>query len=222
MRVVVTGASRGIGQELVRQLVARGDEVFAGMRRPHDLPGARVLPLDVTDAASVAAFARSIDGALDLVINNAGSYGGPTQSLGQMAGELALPDVLSTFDTNAAGPLRVSVALLAHLRRGQTRKLAHITSGMGSIGDNTSGGYYAYRMSKAALNMMSRSLAVDLRPEGFISIVINPGWVQTDMGGSHAPLPVAESVRNLLARIDEATPADSGEFLNWKGGRYEW
>jgi NAD(P)-dependent dehydrogenase (short-subunit alcohol dehydrogenase family) len=222
MRVVVTGASRGIGRELVHQLVARGDEVIAGMRTPHELPGARVLPLDVADAASVAAFARSIEGALDLVINNAGVYGGPTQSLRQMAEDLELPDVRSTFDINATGALRVSIALLAHLRRGSAKKLAHITSKMGSIGDNTTGGYYAYRMSKAALNMMSRSLAIDLCGEGFISIVLNPGWVQTEMGGTHAPLPVRESARNLLLRIDAATSADSGEFLDWKGGRVEW
>ncbi len=93
---------------------------------------------------------------------------------------------------------------------------------MGSISDNTSGGYYAYRMSKAALNMMSKSLAVDLRAEEISSIVINPGWVQTDMGGDNAPTPVEESVRGILHVIDAATLADSGEFLNWKGNRYPW
>lgn len=98
----------------------------------------------------------------------------------------------------------------------------HVTSGMGSISDNTSGGYYAYRMSKAALNMMSKSLAVDLRAEEISSIVINPGWVQTDMGGDNAPTPVEESVRGILHVIDAATLADSGEFLNWKGNRYPW
>jgi NAD(P)-dependent dehydrogenase (short-subunit alcohol dehydrogenase family) len=228
MRVVVTGASRGIGLELARQLIARGDEVDAGVRDPATadelrVTGARIHALDVAAPASVAAFASALgEAAIDLVINNAGFQGGPTQSLRQMAGDLALPDVLRTFDINAAGALRVTVALLPHVRRGAGKKLVHITSGMGSIADNGSGGYYAYRMSKAALNMMSKSLAVDLRGEGIVSFVINPGWVQTDMGGSHAPTPVDESVRNILARIDAATLSESGEFLNYKGGTYPW
>jgi NAD(P)-dependent dehydrogenase (short-subunit alcohol dehydrogenase family) len=228
MRAVVTGSNRGIGLELARQLIARGDEVDAGARNPATADelratGARVHALDVGDPASVAAFARALgDAAIDLVINNAGFSGGPSQSLRQMAGDLALPDMLRTFDINAVGALRVTVALLPHVRRGGGKKLVHITSGMGSIADNGSGGYYAYRMSKAALNMMSKSLAVDLRGEGIISFVINPGWVQTDMGGEHAPTPVDESVRSMLARIDAATLAQSGEFLDYKGGTYPW
>jgi NAD(P)-dependent dehydrogenase (short-subunit alcohol dehydrogenase family) len=93
---------------------------------------------------------------------------------------------------------------------------------MGSIEDNTNGGTYAYRMSKAALNMMSRSLAADLRGERIVSVVINPGWVQTDMGGPSAPTPVEDSVRGILREIDRATLEDSGAFLNWKGDRYPW
>jgi NAD(P)-dependent dehydrogenase (short-subunit alcohol dehydrogenase family) len=111
---------------------------------------------------------------------------------------------------------------LPHLRRGSGKKLVHVTSGMGSIGDNASGGFYAYRMSKAALNMMSRCLAADLRGEGIVSVVINPGWVQTDMGGSSAPTTVQDSVAGILREVDRATLADSGEFLNWKGNRYPW
>src|SRR5205085_4703504 len=132
-------------------------------------------------------------------------YGGPRQSLRQMAEQLALDDVAQTYDVNAIGALRVAVALLPNVRRGAGKKLVHVTSGMGSIEVNTSGGYYAYRMSKAALNMMSMSLAVDLRSEGIVSIVINPGWVQTEMGGGRAPTPVDESVRNILMRIGETT-----------------
>jgi len=231
MKVVVTGANRGIGLELVRQLAARGDHVEACARTPDAAPElaalagdhVRVHPLDVRDAASVRALAGALgDTAIDIVFNVAGVYGGSRQSLRQMAEDLELGDVTSTLDVNATGALRVTVALLPHLRRGAAKKLVHVTSGMGSITDNTSGGYYAYRMSKAALNMMSRSLAVDLRPEGIASVVINPGWVQTDMGGASAPTPVDESVRGILRVIDGATLADSGEFLNWKGNRYPW
>lgn len=226
MRVVVTGANRGIGLELVRQLLARGDTVEACARTQNselDGLGANVHRVDVTDPATVRALAESLaDAAIDIVFNVAGIYGGPRQSLPQMAEDLALADVAHTYDVNAIGALRVSVALLPHVRRGQAKKLVHVTSGMGSIGDNASGGYYAYRMSKAALNMMSRSLAVDLRGEGIASYVINPGWVQTDMGGASAPTPVDESVRCILREIDRATLADSGEFLNYKGNRYPW
>ena len=219
MKTLVTGANRGIGLELVRQLKERGDDVIACARsssKELDALGVRVEKLDVRDAASVRSL--KVDGVLDLVFNVAGVYGGPKQSIKQMAEDLELRDVIETFDVNAVGPLRVAVALRPHLRKGS--KLVHITSGMGSISDNTSGGYYAYRMSKAALNMASRSLAVDLKGDGIISVVINPGWVQTDMGGKSAPTPVDESVRGILREVDKATLADSGEFLNWKGNRY--
>lgn len=231
MRVVVTGANRGIGLELVCQLHARGDTVEACARRPADadalgrLAGDRVRlhAVDVTDPEAVRGLAGALEGAaIDCLYNVAGSYGGSTQSLGQMADALALPDVAATYDINAMGPLRMTLALLPHVRRGQAKRLVHVTSGMGSIADNTSGGYYAYRMSKAALDMMSKSLAVDLAGEGIISVVINPGWVQTDMGGARAPTTVEDSVRGILRETDAVTVADSGSFLNWKGGRLPW
>ena len=227
MRAVVTGANRGIGLELARQLVARGDTVDAGARDPEKAGelralGCRVHQLDVGDARSVEAFARAVEGAVDVVINNAGVHGGNRQSLRQLTEDLTLGDATRTFDVNALGPLRVSLALLPQLRRGTAKKLVHITSGMGSIADNGSGGSYAYRMSKAALNMAAKTLAVDLRGEGITSIVINPGWVQTDMGGERAPTPVTDSARAILQRIDEVTLDQSGEFINWNGKRYPW
>ncbi|MGZ3473492.1 MAG: SDR family oxidoreductase [Polyangiales bacterium] len=219
MRIVVTGANRGIGLEIVRQCVARGDEVFAGARDPdkaHDLLALRaaVFRCDVADDASVRAFAFAVEGPLDVVINNAG-----------VTGHLAsfeafdVDDALRTFSINALGPARVTRAFLPHLRRGKTKKVLSITSGMASIEDNRSGGAYAYRMSKAALNMMNRSLAVDVRGEGITCCVINPGWVQTSMGGKSAPTPVADSVRGILARLDEMTLEDSGSFLDWQKGK---
>ena len=227
MRSVVTGANRGIGLELVRQLLERGDEVHAGVRDPDRAdelramarPSLRIHRLDVTSDASVAALASALaDQPVDVVLNVAGTYGGPHQGVDRFDAE----DALRTFDTNALGALRVSLALLPRPRRGATRKLVHVTSGMGSIADNTSGGSYAYRMSKAALNMMARGLAIDLRRDNITSFVINPGWVQTDMGGPSAPTPVEDSVRGLLRCIDAATLDVSGEFLDWKGGRYPW
>ncbi|MEJ7601980.1 MAG: SDR family oxidoreductase, partial [Kofleriaceae bacterium] len=179
----------------------------------------RIHAVDVTLDADVAALATTLgDAAIDLVLNVAGDYGGDRQRITN----LDLAALMRTYDINAVGALRISLALLPHLRRGTGKKLVHVTSGMGSIGDNGSGGFYAYRMSKAALNMMSKSLAIDLRPEGVFSAVINPGWVQTDMGGPSAPTPVADSVRMMLHEIDTATLAASGEFLDYKGGRYPW
>ena len=225
MKYLVTGAGRGIGLELVRQLRARGDDVIATVRddrsseQLRELPGVRIEPCDVSSEASIAGLAARLgDAALDVVINNAGVWGGERQSLARFDAV----EAMRTYQTNALGPLLVSIALLPHVRRGTAKKLLHITSGMGSIGDNTSGGSYAYRMAKAALNMASRSLAHDLAHEGIASAVINPGWVQTDMGGGGAPTPVADSVRGILARLDELTLATSGSFLNWRGGTYPW
>ncbi len=228
MRAVVTGANRGIGLELVRQLVARGDEVDAACRRPEDaaelraIAGVRVHRCDVGDGASVHAFAAELgstdSGAIDLVINNAGVSGGQHQSLR----DLDFAEAMRTFEIDALGPLRVAIALLPHVRRGGGKKLVAITSGLGSIADNRSGGFYGYRMAKAALNMAAKNLAVELRGEGIVSIVINPGWVQTDMGGKHAAVAVGDSVRGILRIVDSAGMEVSGEFFDWKGGRYPW
>lgn len=228
MQIVVTGASRGIGLELVRQYLGRGDAVVAACRSPDGATALhalgreygdrlRVLACDVGDDDSVAAFAAALEGtAVDLLINNAG--------VGDWAGLDAVntADALRVYNINALGPLRVTRALLPHLRAGKGRKVAHVTSGMGSIGDNSSGGAYAYRMSKAALNMASKSLAIDLADDGIVSVVINPGWVQTDMGGAGAPLTVQDSAEGMMARFDELTPAHTGAFLNWRGGEYAW
>jgi NAD(P)-dependent dehydrogenase (short-subunit alcohol dehydrogenase family) len=225
MRVVVTGSNRGIGLEIVRQLVMRGDDVDAVTRKgqvvyedPADAhPNVRILHCDVTDDNAVRALAAELgDAAIDMVINNAGVSGGSHQSQRDMS----FDEALATYNVDALGPLRVSLALLPHVRRGGVKKLVHITSGLGSIADNRSGGFYGYRMAKAALNMMSKNLAVELKSEGIASYVINPGWVQTDMGGPHAAITPAESVKGILRTIDTATLEDSGEFLDWKGGRY--
>jgi NAD(P)-dependent dehydrogenase (short-subunit alcohol dehydrogenase family) len=227
MRILVTGANRGIGHELVRQLVERGDDVDAVSRTPQEIvyedkaadSRIRLFRCDIADDASVRALAAELgDAAIDMVINNAGVGGGNRQSLR----DLDFAEALRTYNVDALGALRVSLALLPHVRRGQVKKLVHVTSGLGSIGDNKSGGHYAYRMAKAALNMMAKNLAMDLRGDGITSIVINPGWVQTDMGGPHAAITVKESVRGMLRVIESATLAQSGEFLDWNGGRYPY
>ena len=224
MRWVITGTNRGIGLELVRQLAERGDEVVATARDVARADALRdlaerhagrvtVRACDVRDDASVRALAESLEGApVDVLVNNAGVMGRLTS-----LEDLDLDDAMQTFDANALGPLRVSRALLPHLGRGARRCIVHISSGMGSISDNTSGGAYAYRMAKAALNMANKSMSVDLAGRGFVCVVMNPGWVRTDMGGEGAPLPVEVSAKNLLARIDGFGPSDNGAFVNHDG-----
>jgi NAD(P)-dependent dehydrogenase (short-subunit alcohol dehydrogenase family) len=224
MNAIVTGANRGIGLELVRQLLARGVTVEAACRRPDDAhelraTGARVHALDVASDASVGALARTLDGvAIDLVINNAGMYGDARQRMADFDYAAAT----RTFETNALGALRVSQAFLPHLRRGTGKKIAHISSAMGSIGTMSSPGDLAYRMSKAALNMISRSIALELHDDHIISIVVHPGWVRTDMGGPNAPTTAAESARGILTQIDAAGVIDSGQFVDFEGTRCAW
>lgn len=228
MRTLVTGANRGIGLEFVRQLAARGDQVVAVARDPEgakDLgalaaahAGVRLVRCDITSDADIAALATALQGAtLDLVINNAGVMGKMTS-----LEDLDLGDMTRTYDINVLGPLRVARAALPALRRGQGKKMIAVTSGMGSISDNSSGGAYAYRASKAALNMAVKSMSVDFAREGLICCVINPGWVQTDMGGKSAPTPVDASVRGMLQKIDGLGPGDTGRFLDFKNSDFAW
>ncbi|MEZ0314827.1 MAG: SDR family oxidoreductase, partial [Myxococcota bacterium] len=190
MAVVITGANRGIGLALVGTWLARGAEVIATAR---DVKLAtelnamlangklRVLPLDVASDDSVKAFADAVgDATVDVLINNAGVSGG-----WDTLADVSIDNILQVFNINAVGSLRVTRALLPRVPK-RTGKLIHMTSQMGSIDDNTSGGAYAYRMSKAALNIASKSLAVDLSGRGIISVVVHPGWVQTEIGGRSA------------------------------------
>jgi len=229
MRWVVTGANRGIGLEMVKTLAARGEEVLATARdlaRADELRAlaeassgrVEIVACDVRSDADVARVAAAVgERTTDVLVNNAGV-------MGKMLSleDLDLADVTDTFDANALGPVRLVRALLPSLLRGKTRRIVHVTSGMGSIADNTSGGAYAYRMSKAALNMANKSMSVDLAARGFVCIVMNPGWVQTTMGGDHAPTPVAESVRNMLGRIDALRAEDNGAFFDHKGGTFPY
>ena len=221
--VLVTGANRGIGLEFVRQLSARGDRVTACCRRPADATellalGVEPVALDVTDPASVAALRERLYGrAIDLLLNNAG-----VGVRGRPLGRIDYAECLAFFDTNALGPLRLVEALLPALRAGRRRLVVNMTSKMGSIADNTSGDAYAYRASKAALNMITRSLAVDLADEGIACVVLHPGWVQTDMGGAGAPVSVQDSVAGLLAVIDSLAIEHSGRFFDYLGQEVPW
>lgn len=235
MRYLITGTSRGIGLEFVRQLLARSpqthDTVDALARNPdqspalHELRRAfpdalRVFACDVAEAASVAAAVRALGetAAVDVLINNAGIILGQTQSLAN----LDFADMARTIEVDAIAPLRLTQALLPALYRGQGRRIVHISSLLGSLAGNTTGGIYGYRMAKAALNMASRSLAVELRADGFISVALNPGWVRTEMGGPDAVVDVDQSVRGMIGVLDGLTPAHSGRFLDFTGAECSW
>jgi len=220
---VVTGANRGIGLELCRRLSARGEEVIGTARDPEAAEelrelGIRIEALDVADPESVERFARHLEEApVDVLVNNAGAM-----AVGNPIDRLELDELDELFRINSIGPLRVTQALLHNLRAGGRKQVVHITSKMGSIDDNTTGGYYAYRSSKAALNMINRSLALDLKDEGFTCIVLHPGWVRTRMGGDAAPLTVEESVEGMLRVLDGLEPADSGRFIGLDGEPIPW
>lgn len=221
--VLITGANRGLGLEFARQYAGAGWRVIGTARRPDAATelvnlGVEVVQLDVTDLASVTRLARVLDGRpIDVLVNNAGIF-----PMATTVPEIDFDDVLRTLDVNTVGPMRVTQALLPNLRLGSEKKIINITSNLGSIADNTDGRFYGYRESKAALNMFTRSLAAELRGEGFTCIVMNPGWVQTDMGGPNAPLEAPESIAGIRAVIDRLTPADSGTFWTHEGQQLPW
>ena len=228
--VLITGANRGLGLEFARQYVNDGWQVYATCRNPdaaaelHQLADSggekvKILSLDVTDLGSVEAVAAELDGkAIDLLLNNAGVGG----TRGQTIGNIDYDNWATVLDVNAVGPLRVAEVFVDHVARSDRKLIVTLTSGMGSIADNTSGGSFAYRSSKAAVNMVMRSLAIDLAPRGITCIVINPGWVKTDMGGRHGNMTPAESVTKMRRLIDNLGPRQSGKFFNHDGHEYPW
>jgi NAD(P)-dependent dehydrogenase (short-subunit alcohol dehydrogenase family) len=219
---LITGAAGGIGRELARQLAERGTTVIAACRKSNTdlarLPVRVEEGVDIaTDEGCAALAARVVGVPLDLVIHNAGVL--TDESLDSLDNDSAARIRLE-FEVNALAPLRLTALLAPQFTRGA--KLVLITSRMGSIADNTSGGYYGYRMSKAALNAAGRSLAIDLAPRGVSVAMLHPGFVQTPMTGGRGDVDAATSARNLLARIDELTPAESGSFLHANGSSLPW
>ena len=226
--VLITGANRGLGLEFARQYAGSGWQVFAGCRAPEkatalnqlmaDHPGMiSVHKLDVTDPDTTTTLASTLAGeAIDLVINNAGVAGGGG------SGATDFDSFARTMDTNTIGPVRVAAAFAEHVAASSAKTIVAITSGMGSIGDNGSGGYLAYRTSKAGLNMAVRTLAHNLAERGIIAIVLNPGWVKTDMGGASAPKTPEDSIAAMREVIRGLKPSDSGKFFNHTGKEFPW
>jgi NAD(P)-dependent dehydrogenase (short-subunit alcohol dehydrogenase family) len=223
--VLITGANRGIGLELAKQYAGDGWSVIAATRDPLKADALKALKgdirieaLEVTDEQQVKALARALGGtAIDVLLNNAGMLTGY-----ESFGATDTASWLKTLHVNSVAPLKLTEALVEHIAGSQQKKIAAITSGMGSMGGHASSGAYAYRSSKAALNMVMLTAANELRSRGISVAVISPGWVRTDMGGSGAPLPVNDSAAGIRKVIDRLNVGISGQFFNYSGENLPW
>ena len=216
--VLITGANRGLGLEFARQYRRDGWEVVATARESSaelEALDVRVEHLDMRDLDAVAAFGERID-TLDLLIANAGTYGPRAVTSAEDAQGWSETHVINTV-----APFLLAQSVLEHVARAGG-KLIGISTRMGSIADNDSGGFIAYRASKAALNAAWRSLAIDVRDRGVIAAVLHPGWVQTRMGGRSAPLEPKDSIAGMRRVIEALRPEQSGGFFSYDGSEIPW
>jgi NAD(P)-dependent dehydrogenase (short-subunit alcohol dehydrogenase family) len=217
---VVTGANRGIGLALTTLLAKKGYDVLAACRSSSPelgKTGAQIVEgVDVSDEEGIAELVAAVgERRIDLLVNNAGIL-----VWGDSLEKLDVDGIRKQFEVNALAPLLITQALRGRLGKGS--KVALITSRMGSIDDNSSGGGYGYRMSKAALNMAGKSLAVDLKSAGVAIAILHPGMVKTDMIRGHGQVEPEDAAKGLLARIDELTLETSGGFWHANGERLPW
>jgi NAD(P)-dependent dehydrogenase (short-subunit alcohol dehydrogenase family) len=219
--ILITGANRGLGLEFVRQYAAAGWRVLATVRDPlsgraTSEAGGQVYVADIADETSLRRLKTSVAATMfDIVLNNAGVYGDR-----QDFGDVDVAEFLRVVRTNTIAPLKIAETFAD--RMDGRRIIAAVSSKMGSVADNGSGGSYAYRASKAALNMVVKGLAADLRPRGITTVALSPGWVRTDMGGAAAPLEASEAVAGMRAVLDRLSPADSGKFFHFDGTELPW
>ncbi len=227
--VLITGANRGIGLALVKEYLALDWHVVACCRSPesaHELTellnvheGLDLFELDVTDYDAVAELALSLEGLpLDLLINNAGYYG----PKGYGFGHTDVDEWRKVLEINTIAPLKLTEAFYPHLSAATAPVIACMSSKVGSMTDNTSGGGYIYRSSKAGLNSVVKSLSNDLSPQGMISVALHPGWVLTEMGGPNALIDTQMSARGLIEVIANLRPEHSGDFYDYRGKVIPW
>jgi len=217
--VVITGANRGIGLELAKHYKEQGDEVIAICRQSSeeldDIASMVIEGIDVSDADSVEQLKIVLSNqTIDILINNAGLF------LNETLKDMNFDSIEEQMEVNAYGPLRVTTTLLPQLKEGS--KIANITSRMGSIADNTSGNYYGYRASKAALNAFGKSLAEDLKPQGISVAQLHPGFVQTRMVGFNGDISPEQAAKGLAQRIEELNVGNSGGFWHSNGDALPW
>lgn len=233
---VVTGASSGLGLEFTRQLLGKGWRVFAASRRAEDSPALRELKtehagrlsvrnLDVSDARARRGFAAAIGqeaASLDMLVNAAGIVGGDEERISQFA-NLDQEELARTFLVNSIAPLMMTELLSSLLAKGDSPAIANISSLNGSITLWDRPGKYSYCASKAALNMITKTLSIELRDAGIKAIALHPGWVKTWMTRNEpAPMEPEASIAGMLRVIDGLKPEDSGKFLDWEGNEIPW
>lgn len=228
--VVITGANRGIGLRLAQSYIDDRHRVYAGCRNPETASELAVLaeksegrlsvhPLDVTNIKQRDAFSAMLNGtAIDVLINNAGIYPHKGLKFGQLDAE----SWLHAAHVNTVAPMLMAQSLLSNVAASRRKLIASVSSKMASIAENSSGGAYAYRATKTALNMAMKSLSIDLRDRDISVIVLHPGWVQTDMGGKQAQISANASVAQLRAILDGAGLAESGSFFDRDGSIIPW
>lgn len=227
--ILITGANRGIGLELVRQFAAADGRVLACCRHPEQAselaavvggnPRVSLHRLDVADPEAIRALQAELQGtAIDILFHNAGVIGSERQGFG----EAEMAPWLQAFRVNSIGPLLLTQALIEQVAASRRKLIAVMGTQMASLADNRSGGYYLYRSSKAAVHMVAKSLAADLQPRGITVVVLHPGWVRTEMGGAEAALSPAESARGLRQVLANLSPKDSGRFFNYAGEELPW
>ncbi|MFM9958408.1 MAG: SDR family oxidoreductase [Phycisphaerales bacterium] len=220
---LVTGANRGLGLEIVKQLRARGERVFGTARTPRDAGELReltpdVLALDVSSSSSIDSLAAALKGqAIDVLVNNAGVFG-EDPSLK----ELSLGEFQRVFAANVFGPALLAKAVVPNLEAGGRKLIANISSTLGSIAKSSAGFSWSYRSSKAALNMLSVAMHHELSPRGFVCVSFCPGWNKTQMGGPNAPLEPSDSMKSLIGVMDRLGASDSGKFLSHVGEEIPW
>lgn len=229
--VLITGANRGIGLEFARQYAADGWQVVACCRQPQQAEALNRLAdqykdqfsihrLDIRELTEIDQLSHKLqDLSIDILINNAGVY--PHAQNGEF-GRISYDDWMEAFRVNTFAPLKMVEALVEQIARSQLKIVATITSKMGSIADNQRGGSYIYRSSKAAVNMVVKSLAIDLQPRGIIAVLLHPGWVQTDMGGRGALISTKQSVTGMKSILDRVTHSDTGKFIAYDGQHIPW
>ena len=223
---MITGANRGIGLEFVRQYAALGWQVIATCRNPigvGDLAkvegNIEVHGLDVTDQYSIARLAKDLDGMeIDLLLNSAGIFGPRNYTFN----DIEYSEWMKVFDTNIFSPLKICSTFLPHVLKSDQKKMVTVSSIMGSIGQNTGGGNYIYKSSKAAVNQVMRCLANDLLVKKVAIRLLHPGWVKTDMGGEGADITAEVSVSGMRSVIDDLNIQSTGTFNNYDGTIIPW
>lgn len=230
MNVLITGASRGIGLEMVNYSIEQNWRVFACCRHPQQadrllsvakLANGRVSVhvVGMEELATIQALAYELrNEAIDILVNNAGIYGSENNKFGNVD----VASWINTFQVNSIAPLKVAEALIEQVRMGERKIIACMTSKMGSMADNGYGNSYIYRSSKAALNAVVKSMSIDLRDDGIKCVALHPGWVKTDMGGPNAEITARESVTHLFNIMLSLGQEDSGRFIDIDGSDIPW